>query len=449
MMTRAIAIPSRLENAAFVLTILAVAGGLAAFEPNGQVLDRPQTEVASISEAGDAVKQIVLGLFYLLNVMLLARFIRPWAWRFLGLPLMALTALCFCSIAWSVIPDGTLRRTAALAGPLIVGLYAGLRYDEDRLTRALAVAAAVAATGSLFWAAAFKANAFDADGHLRGLFYHKNAFGSFLALSMVAVIYRVVVLRRFCLQNAGLLAMLLGCIALSHSATPIVATTAAFLVLSVVIALQHSKGLLAPILIGAFCVVLVAFLFFGSQIADLVAEVLGRDQTLSGRTAIWHFIIPMIQDRLWLGYGYGIFWLGDTAPGALFWYWSKQFELHAHDGFLQLLLDTGLVGLALFLTSLGTTIVRAARLSRAGTVTLVRWVAAFLGYYLVCNITDTELWQANSLLTILFVWVVTRVNMATWRESTLRMVVPRPMLLRSVNMNVQAPLRTGRLGAIK
>ena len=71
MTARALTSPTRLENAVIVLTILALAGGLAAFEPNGQVLDRPQTEVTQISEAGDAAKQLVLGVVYLFNIGLL------------------------------------------------------------------------------------------------------------------------------------------------------------------------------------------------------------------------------------------------------------------------------------------------------------------------------------------------------------------------------------------
>ncbi|HQT80368.1 MAG TPA: O-antigen ligase family protein [Rhodopila sp.] len=448
MRLRAVTSPGLLETAFLVFTILAIGGALSAFDPNGQVIEGPQTEVQQISEAGDAGKQLVMGIVYLLNLTLLVRSVRPWAWRFLGLPLMALTAWCFTSVLWSAIPDGTLRRAAALSGPLIVGLYAGLRYDERKLTRSLAIAAGLAAIGSALWAAAFKARAFDTDGNLRGLFYHKNAFGAFLALTILAVIYRMIVLRRRSLVNVVLLAALFACFALAHSATPIVAMLAAFTVLAAVVGLQHSHGLLAPILIGLFCLTFAVFLLFGTDIADLVAEMLGRSTTLSGRTTIWEFVIPMIGAHPWIGYGYGIFWLGETAPGALFWYWTKQFELHAHDGFLQLLLDTGVVGLVLYLCSLVLLISRIIRLSGSGAVTLVRWVALFLGYYLVCNITDTELWQANSLLTTVYIWAVTRVNLETWCSTALQRATPEPVLTGSMMTPVAATFTAGHPEAL-
>ncbi|HEX2942126.1 MAG TPA: O-antigen ligase family protein [Rhodopila sp.] len=441
---RAATSPSRWEIALLVFTLLAIGGALSAFDPNGQVIEGPQTEVQQISEAGDAMKQLIMGFVYLLNLMLLVRSVRPWAWRFLGLPLMALTAWCFTSVLWSAIPDGTLRRAAALSGAVIVGLYAGLRYNEQILTRALAIAAGLAAIGSALWAVAFRARAFDTDGNLRGLFYHKNAFGAFLALTILAVIYRMIILRRRSLANGLLLAMLFGSFALAHSATPIVAMLAGLTVLAGTVGLQRSQGLLAPMLIGLLCLSLAVFLLFGTDIADAVAEILGRSTTLSGRTTIWGFVIPMIGAHPWVGYGYGIFWLGETAPGALFWYWTKQFELHAHDGFLQLMLDTGIVGLAFYLTSLGLLIARVTRLTEPAAMPLVRWVALFLGYYLVCNITDTELWQANSLLTTVYIWAVTRVNLETWCQVALQEVSRKPTTATDALMSAVVPVTTGQ-----
>ena len=50
------------------------------------------------------------------------------------------------------------------------------------------------------------------------------------------------------------------------------------------------------------------------------------------------------------------------------------------------------------------------RLNGRGRWTFSLWGALFLGYFLVCNITDTELWQSNSMLTTLFIFLVVRAN---------------------------------------
>src|SRR6202012_2709606 len=111
-----------------------------AFEPSGQVNANPDAVVHEISEKGDVAKQAVLGFVYIANLLLLIRF-RPRAWSFVGVPLMALVVWAFASVTWSVIPDGTVRRAAALTGTIVVGLYAGLRCDERRLSALLCIAA--------------------------------------------------------------------------------------------------------------------------------------------------------------------------------------------------------------------------------------------------------------------------------------------------------------------
>ena len=77
-------------------------------------------------------------------------------------------------------------------------------------------------------------------------------------------------------------------------------------------------------------------------------ELIGKDPTLTGRTEIWAYIIKDIWMKPLLGWGYHVFWL-ETNPAALeiseavHWVVST-----AHNGLLELLLDVGVFGAALF-----------------------------------------------------------------------------------------------------
>lgn len=81
-----------------------------------------------------------------------------------------------------------------------------------------------------------------------------------------------------------------------------------------------------------------------------VATALFGDPTLTQRTEIWEFAVRKIAERPWLGYGYEVFW-GATVdspsvregPGFV-----AQMP-HAHNGYLDLLLQTGIPGLVLVL----------------------------------------------------------------------------------------------------
>jgi exopolysaccharide production protein ExoQ len=71
-----------------------------------------------------------------------------------------------------------------------------------------------------------------------------------------------------------------------------------------------------------------------------VSSILGRDETLTGRTEIWALLIPYAIERSLLGYGYGGFWTTDMRDSIY---------SDAHSGYLDTILNTGFVGL-LFLT---------------------------------------------------------------------------------------------------
>ena len=77
-------------------------------------------------------------------------------------------------------------------------------------------------------------------------------------------------------------------------------------------------------------------------------QLLHRDEGLTGRLNLWNAVLLAISKRLWLGYGFNAFWQGMkgesgyvlTAVG-----WAPKY---AHNGFLDLVLDLGLLGLLVF-----------------------------------------------------------------------------------------------------
>jgi O-antigen ligase len=69
--------------------------------------------------------------------------------------------------------------------------------------------------------------------------------------------------------------------------------------------------------------------------------------SLTGRTSLWDELLLYLQDRLWLGYGFGAFW--NTEFMARIWAVVPWQPPVAHDGFLDEALGTGLIGLVLML----------------------------------------------------------------------------------------------------
>ena len=76
---------------------------------------------------------------------------------------------------------------------------------------------------------------------------------------------------------------------------------------------------------------------------------LHRDTGLTGRTHLWSLSLKAVARQPWFGYGFRSFWLGMKGASATLvqqLHWSPP---SGHNGFLDITLEVGIVGLALFL----------------------------------------------------------------------------------------------------
>jgi exopolysaccharide production protein ExoQ len=82
--------------------------------------------------------------------------------------------------------------------------------------------------------------------------------------------------------------------------------------------------------------------FSGVDINGWVATSVGRDPTLTGRTFIWQTLLNYAANP-WLGAGYETFWMGSRLQQI----WPLTGAInHAHNGYLNVYLNLGIVGLA-------------------------------------------------------------------------------------------------------
>jgi len=77
----------------------------------------------------------------------------------------------------------------------------------------------------------------------------------------------------------------------------------------------------------------------GSNVAGFSSS-LGRDDTLTGRTEVWAAVLPAMKQQPLFGYGFGSFWT--DARRALYDIPT------AHNGYLDIMLEQGIVGLFVY-----------------------------------------------------------------------------------------------------
>ena len=82
-----------------------------------------------------------------------------------------------------------------------------------------------------------------------------------------------------------------------------------------------------------------------------IAALLGKDTTFSARTIIWKVVKEHIQGAPYLGTGYGAYWQGPypSSPSYVFVPLMYFYPGEAHNGYLDIVNDIGLLGLACLL----------------------------------------------------------------------------------------------------
>jgi O-antigen ligase len=141
----------------------------------------------------------------------------------------------------------------------------------------------------------------------------------------------------------GFLIMILWLFKLAHSATAEICMLVGILTVFVVGRPFVNRRMIIFYVFATVCVIIVAELSFG--ISAYVLEFLHRDRTITGRTALWADLLEVKINPIF-GVGFESFWMGhrleQLREGRP---WQPN---EAHNGYLEIYLDLGLVGLSMF-----------------------------------------------------------------------------------------------------
>jgi exopolysaccharide production protein ExoQ len=215
-----------------------------------------------------------------------------------------------------------------------------------------------------------------------------------------AIIFRG---RRFSNRHIVYIAVVLLMIFMAKSATGRV-ISCIYVALIATISFLSRFGRRSSLLIGAaFLAVGALVAFVGLAYLPLLFEGLGRNATLSGRTAIWTLILRSIAKRPLLGYGFYAFWQGlkgESANAIVGTHWVFGY---AHNGILEICLQVGLVGVAIFFVTLFQAMRNAWFCLRNGCPPGVEWYIGIIALTIMYNVDESTVLWPNDLLSILYV----------------------------------------------
>lgn len=353
--------------------------------------------------------------------------IREVAQTCLRLPfLMGLLAVCAVSFTWSIDPGLTQRRSLAIIMTTGAGLYVGSRYSWRTLIRAIAIAWFIVAATSFLTAIVAPALGRDFEIHggaWKGLFYEKNQLGGHMARAALFGAFLLIMDRQYRFFWAGLTGLSTLLVLLTTSKTALLGLLIAIGILGAAAIMKRGMvfGLVTAWLGVVASAVGTGLLVFAPE---LVVAVLGRDLTLTGRTDIWIALMDFISERPLLGYGYGAFWDPGSNPGN----WVReilQWEAPtAHNGWIEVTLALGLIGLALLALDFLMTIWRAACAS-INTWTGV-FALAFCAQFFLFSLSESASLQQNSIAWLIYVALAAKLARRPKGLILIKPAQPRP-----------------------
>lgn len=319
--------------------------------------------------------------------------------------LIGLVLLALFSTAWSADPGLTLRRSMALLATTLFGVDFAVRYSIRDQLRLLAIALGSVVLLSVIVQVFFPGQIPTVDVMYPdawvGLFGQKNEFGRIVVLATLVTLTAV-------RKSVGgiivaVLALLaaLGLIIAAESMTSFVALAGMLVVMQFAPTLRWSPGIRRAVqVIGA--VIAAPTLYALIHYRDAVTELMGRNASLTGRVKIWGLSLASIALKPILGYGYSAFWL--ASPEAMRIDVAINWTVpHAHNAYIELALELGLVGLGLYVAAYLLALKRAATYLRTEGGNSSKWPLIYLCFVLLYSFTENYVLAPNTIFWMLFV----------------------------------------------
>ena len=346
---------------------------------------------AQAMEEGNTLDATIYSLLILMAFGVLASRSFNWGEFFVAnAGLMALLCFALMSVLWSDYPFVTLKRWVRNFGTYLVILVAlsdprGLEAIGLLLRRLCFILIPLSILLNKYFPETSRVfDAWTGEGTFAGATTSKNMLGVLCLVSGLYFFWDTLArwsnrkkLRTASIigVNAGFFGMTLWLLHMAGSAT----SNVCFMLGCLVIAAAHTKSvkrhsvlLTASVPMG-ICLYLLLQFVFGIDLIGVVSEAVGRRRDLTGRTDIWNAVLGTNTNPL-VGIGYESFWLGPRLESV----WSVAGRVNeAHNGYLEVYLNLGLIGLfllAVFLIAAYGTICRRFRASTSlGSLSLALW----------------------------------------------------------------------------
>lgn len=357
---------------------------------------------------GDPYSRIVLVIGYILSFLYLI-FLPKRALKYaIKAPLLWLLILWgVISVFWSDLPSLTLRRSIAMILTTLYGLVLVVRYDFKEMLHLLGYSVCFFLMVSFFLIVLFPdwgTTTYGYEVAWRGVFQHKNRLGNISALGLLLFLFLwrqdQKIGRAIWSIGIGLAVLLvIGSQSFTGIALAILMLVG-FLTLIFLLKSRRDWQLSYPLFLVACGL--------GLSLIGLYFEefllAFGRDITFTGRLPLWKALIQVGMHNFWVGFGYRSFWRGWDGPSAEIWQQITWLPNQAHNGYIEIWLDLGVIGLVLMLLLLLRLLIRSITYFSEARYESIIWVQLFL-FLIFLSFSESVLMRPNDVYWVLIVYM--------------------------------------------
>jgi O-antigen ligase len=262
----------------------------------------------------------------------------------------------FFSVFWSEFPLVSFKRWIQLLGGVIILISVLVHFEstEEALNyfKVILMGYILITFISILYIPAATDYRFPA---WRGISVHKNFLGQISLISLI--VWSIDLVNKGFLKRANTVifwclsfVLLLG----SKSTTNLLAGAILLYTLGLLIVTKKIfQPVIGKVLSDLFSISFIGCLlivvFFEWELIETLFSLFDKDLTLTGRTHLWAEIFKETKNHLLLGFGYGGFWIPNTPILDKLYDQFIWLPNQAHSGYLDVLNETGVVGLTLLI----------------------------------------------------------------------------------------------------
>jgi len=307
---------------------------------------------------GNPLERFIYSAILALGILVLSRRgSRVWSVLRRNGPILLFVAYGAASVLWSDFPDVAFKRWTKSLGDFVIALIILTDLDACAAAKRFLMYASfllipISVLLVKYYPGLGMTYKHSWEAHVAvGITNDKNMLGVICLLFGLGAVWRIVWAfrgedvphrNRSVIAEAMLIAMVLWLLLRADSMTSLACFVfgAGLIVITTFAAVRNSA--VVHLLVGTTLVVAFSVLFL--NVSSGILNSIGRDSTLTGRTEIWHEVIGLSGNPL-IGTGFESFWLGPRLEAM----WSKHWwhPNEAHNGYIEVYLNLGWLGLAL------------------------------------------------------------------------------------------------------